>query len=148
MKDRNIELPCDMKKTKQREDVFRVLSEAKVPLSAMDIYEKLREEIKSPQEEINKEKSVYAISTIYRALQAFEKHDLVEKSMLAGSDMAVYTLKAKEHTHYAICLNCHKMVPMKECPYEHIHFEEEEFTVTNHKIEVYGYCKKCGEKVN
>lgn len=147
MEKRDLQLPHTIKKTKQREDVFRVLSESAVPLNAMDIYEKLRGKNTSTCE-ANSEKSVYAISTIYRTLQTFEKHDLVEKSVMVGSDMAVYTLKAKDHIHYAICLKCHKMVPMKHCPYEHIHFEEDEFTVTNHKIEVYGYCKKCGENVN
>ena len=147
MEEKELQLPLNIKKTKQREDVFRVLSESAVPMNAMDIYEKLRERTVTLQEE-SSEKGVYAISTIYRTVQTFEKHGLVEKSMMVGSDMAVYALKAKEHIHYAICLKCHKMVPMKQCPYEHIHFEEDEFTVTNHKIEVYGYCKKCGENVN
>ena len=137
MEDKELQLPSSIKKTKQREDVFRVLSESTVPLSAMDIYEKLRAMTIASNEE-SSEKGVYAISTIYRTLQTFEKHDLVEKTMMVGSDMAVYALKAKEHIHYAICLKCHKMVPMKQCPYEHIHFQEDEFTVTNHKIEVYG----------
>lgn len=128
-----------MKRTRQREDVCRVLKNADKPLSAIDIYEQIRRE--------NAEVG-YAISTVYRALQIFEENHLVEKSTLSGSDMAYYTWEKEQHQHYAICLKCHKMIALKECPYEHMHFEAEDFTVTNHKIELYGYCKKCEEKVN
>ena len=83
-----------------------------------------------------------------RSLAIFEEKNLVEKSVLLGSDTAVYELADGHHKHYAVCLSCHKLVPLKHCPFEHInhdHMESEEgdFVVTGHKLELYGYCKEC-----
>ncbi len=134
-------LPEGIKWTKQRKDIFEVLKGAKKPLSAHDIYQ-----------EILKDSSIdttnFAISTVYRSLAIFEEKGLLEKSILLGSDTAVYELCEGNHKHYAVCLSCHKLVPLKHCPFEHInhdHMESEEgdFVVTGHKLELYGYCKEC-----
>ena len=82
------------------------------------------------------------------ALDIFEEKELVEKSVLLGSDTAVYELVDGHHKHYAVCLSCHKLVPLKHCPFEHVAHEAMEsddgdFVVTGHKLELYGYCKEC-----
>lgn len=137
----NIKWPEGIKWTKQRKDIFEVLRIASKPLSAHDIYQ-----------EILKDTAVdttnFAISTVYRNLAVFEEKGLVEKSVLLGSDTAVYELCEGNHKHYAVCLSCHKLVPLKHCPFEHVkhdHMESEdgEFVVTGHKLELYGYCKEC-----
>ena len=92
--------------------------------------------------------STFAISTIYRSLAIFEEKNLVEKSVLLGSDTAVYELADGHHKHYAVCLSCHKLVPLKHCPFEHVKHDsmesdEGDFVVTGHKLELYGYCKEC-----
>lgn len=131
--------PEGIKKTKQREDVFRVLVEAKEPLSAIEIYNRIQQQ----NGQIN-----YAISTIYRSLTVFEEKGLVEKSTLMGEDTAVYEWQHGKHKHYAICLKCHKLVPLAKCPFEHVKLDtsDEDFTVTSHKLEIYGYCNKCKEE--
>ena len=131
--------PEGIKKTKQREDVFRVLVEAKEPLSAIEIYNRIQQQ----NGQIN-----YAISTIYRSLAVFEEKGLVEKSTLMGEDTAVYEWQHGKHKHYAICLKCHKLVPLAKCPFEHVKLDtsDENFTVTSHKLEIYGYCNKCKEE--
>lgn len=131
--------PEGIKKTKQREDVFRVLVHAGKPLSAIEIYNQIKKE---------NEQTSYAVSTIYRSLSIFEEKGLVIKSTLMGEDTAVYEWDHGKHKHYAICLNCHKLVPLSKCPFEHVKLDtsEENFTVTNHKLEIYGYCNKCKEK--
>ena len=44
-------------------------------------------------------------------------------------------------------LECHKRIPLPSCPFAHVHLEQDtgDFTVTGHKLELYGYCKKCQE---
>lgn len=137
----NNKWPEGIKWTKQRKDIFVVLGRADKPLSAHDIYQ-----------EILKDETVdtsnFAISTVYRSLAVFEEKGLIEKSVLMGSDTAVYELVDGHHKHYAVCLSCHKLVPLKHCPFEHVehdHMESEdgEFVVTGHKLELYGYCKEC-----
>lgn len=129
--------PKDIKKTKQRLAVYEVLKQAGQPISASDIYEQL----------LKKEES-YAFSTIYRILTLFEEHKMVEKTTIAGEENALYQWNEGGHKHYAICLACHQFIPLKECPFEHMAMKtkDEEFTITGHKIELYGYCKECKRK--
>ena len=87
----------------------------------------------------------YAISTVYRILQAFEAAHFVSKMSLSGSDMAYYEWNEDCHRHYAICLKCHKRIALKECPFRNTDLPEQGFRVTGHKVEVYGYCSMCGE---
>lgn len=128
--------PMGIKRTRQREDVFRVLTQAEEPLTAMEIYQRVIS---------NTRDSNYAISTIYRSLTVFEEKNLLEKTTLMGEDMAVYEWKRDAHKHYAICLTCRRKIPLPECPMEqlHNHLNLNDFTITGHKLELYGYCTEC-----
>lgn len=134
--------PQGIKWTRQRKDVYDVLESASEPLSAVQIYNQIE---KDPKERN------YAVSTIYRILTAFEEQGIVTKTNWMGDGTYVYELNKGEHTHYAVCLNCHKRIPLHACPFQHMHVhshEEEElqtngFTVTGHKLELYGYCSTC-----
>lgn len=139
----NLQYPQGLKWTKQRKNIYRVLWEASEPLSAVQIYNLSVK--KADGEE-------YALSTIYRIMAAFEEKGLVEKTTWMGDGTVVYALNRGEHTHYAICLECHKRIPLQSCPCIHLHPEREveDFTITGHKLELYGYCNTCmhSEKVN
>lgn len=136
MQNEQIKYPQGMKWTKQRKDVYAVLFYAKEPLNAIQIYNHI---IKRAEASEN-----YAVSTIYRILTAFEEKNLVIKSNWTDSGIFVYELNRGQHTHYAVCLACHKHIPLQVCPFEHMHMpREEQFKVTGHKLELYGYCKDC-----
>ena len=122
--------PEGIKKTKQRERVYGILLEADEPMSAVDIFKKV---------------PGYALSTIYRILTAFEENHMVVRLSLPGEDTAVYELNRGEHKHYALCLECREMIPLKTCPFEHVNMEtsDNDFQITGHRVEIYGYCKKC-----
>ena len=136
--DAELEFPADIKTPTQREEIFRILRCAGEPLSAVDIYNRLLRE-REP-ETVN-----FAISTVYRALTVFEEKGYVVKSSLSGSDMAYFEWRLGQHRHYAVCLKCHKLIPLKHCPFEHAPIDAaEDFTVTGHKLELYGYCRECG----
>ncbi len=138
MEQEQLVCPSGIKWTKQRKDVYRVLSKATEPLSVVQIYHCILKE-----QEVN-----YAVSTIYRIMAFFEENGYVEKSSFIGDGTIRYEWKKSGHTHYAICLNCHKKVALQECPFEHYHLNADtgDFVVTTHKIELYGYCKDC-EKI-
>lgn len=140
------EYPGGLKWTKQRKRVYQILKEATEPLSAARIYARME----------TWEQEQYAISTIYRILAAFEENQIVEKTTWMGEGTVVYELKNSSHVHYAVCLECHKRIPLEHCPLHmtnaHVHgagddrHSDEEvdgFTVVSHKIELYGYCKEC-----
>lgn len=139
----DIQYPQGIKWTKQRRDVYEVLLYAKEPLSAVQIYQ----QIARADVFVN-----YAVSTIYRILTAFEEKEIVTKTNWMGDGTLVYELNKGGHTHYAVCLKCHRRIPLHACPFEHMHFEEQEeehgleqdgFVVTGHKLELYGYCRQC-----
>lgn len=137
-----IAYPQGMKWTRQRKDVYEVLYHAAEPLSAVQIYQQIAKADESGN---------YAVSTIYRILTAFEEKNLVNKTNWMGDGTVVYELNRGGHTHYAVCMNCNKRIPLQACPFEHIHLQDEGeqgledtgFQIIGHKLELYGYCKEC-----
>lgn len=130
------EYPAGIKWTRQRKDVYGVLAQAREPLNAVQIYQSIARQ---------GEDTGYAVSTIYRILSAFEERGLVNKSAWMEDGTVVYELNRGGHTHYAVCLECHRRIPLQSCPFAHMHLDgqAEDFTVTGHKLELYGYCREC-----
>lgn len=128
------EWPKGIKKTKPRQYVLSVLQKAESPLSVLDIYN-----------EIEKNGASVWMSTVYRILELFISKGFVTKTTLMDSDMAVYALSNHQHTHYAICVNCHKMIELENCPMDQFvpNLDDSNFRVVGHKVELYGYCKNC-----
>ncbi len=139
-----INYPQGMKWTKQRKCVYDVLKQAQEPLNAHQIYSLVMKNMDG-QEQSSAGESNYAVSTIYRILAAFEEKHLVTKSNWMDSGTFVYELERGQHTHYAVCLSCHKHIPLQICPLAHMHVPEaeEDFKITGHKLELYGYCRAC-----
>lgn len=135
-RDSGIQYPAGIKWTKQRREVYQVLLAAKEPLSPVQIYQQILQQ---------GEATGCAVSTVYRILSAFEEAGFVEKSTFMGEDTVTYEWKRAEHTHYAVCLVCHKKVALQACPFAHMHMDTDagNFVVTGHKLELYGYCKDC-----
>ena len=135
----DLQYPQGLKWTKQRKSVYQVLWSAKEPLNALQIYNLASKDATGEE---------YALSTIYRILSAFEEKGLVEKTTWMGDGTVVYILNRGGHTHYAVCLHCGRRIPLPECPFTHIHLEREagDFTITGHKLELYGYCGECRNK--
>ncbi|MCM1046164.1 MAG: transcriptional repressor [Candidatus Gastranaerophilales bacterium] len=140
----NIEYPGGIKWTRQRKCVYQILWQAKEPLSARRIYQAVEELM--PED-------ACALSTIYRILTAFVDRGLVSSTTWPGDDTELYELERGGHTHYAVCLDCHKRISLSGCPFTIGHFahrggqsddkELADFTVIGHKVELYGYCSKC-----
>lgn len=142
-KSEEILYPAGIKWTRQRKEVYQILREEGHPLSALEIYNRILKNMSGQDRAAS-----YAVSTVYRILSVFEEKGLVNRSVLTGEEAAVYELNRGEHTHFAICLGCHKKLPLGECPMSHFHVpvSSDEFMVTGHRIEVYGYCSQCRKK--
>jgi Fur family transcriptional regulator, ferric uptake regulator len=137
MKEVQCAWPEGIKKTKQRGYVMSVLEQAASPLSAAAIYA-----------QIEKGGSLVWLSTVYRILELFVNKGMVIKTTVMDNDMAIYELNRNKHQHYAVCVNCHKVVAMANCPMEEFipRFADNDFRVLGHKVEMYGYCKECDKK--
>lgn len=129
--------PSGLKRTKTREEVLFVLEHTEKPLSALEI-----------SFEIKKGSKTAWLSTIYRILELFVKRGIVAKISILNNEMALYELNRFRHKHYAVCLGCHKIVAMDDCPMENFipKIEDDNFCVIGHNLEVYGYCKECSSK--
>ena len=129
-----VQWPEGLKKTKTREFVLQELRTAKKPLSALDIYSSL----------LGKDISI-AQSTVYRTLETLVLHELVLKDSMLDAGLVVYQLNRDTHTHFAICLECHKVIALDICPIEESleRVQVRNFTVQGHKVEIYGYCDDC-----
>ncbi len=137
LKDVQNNWPAGIKRTKHRESVLSILENSEKPLSAADICAQM-----------GNGRNTAWMSTVYRILEAFLKKGIVIKTTLANNEMAVYELNRFEHKHYAVCLNCHKIIGMDNCPMEKFipELEEEGFYVMGHNLEIYGLCKDCNAK--
>lgn len=126
--------PKGIKKTKQRESVINVLTASDKPLSAADIYAKIKSNGESTW-----------LSTVYRVLEMLLEKDIVIKTNIANSEMALYELNRFEHRHYAVCIKCHKIIPMYNCPMDAFipELKEKDFHILGHNLEIFGYCKDC-----
>ncbi|MBR5974926.1 MAG: transcriptional repressor [Clostridiales bacterium] len=130
----SMEFPENLRKTKSRIQVWEVLSEAKIPLTARKI----------------SEDSGVWLSSVYRALDAFEKSHAVSKTVLKDSQEALYAIASPGHHHYAICMNCKSRTELEGCPFgdeSALHTVDHDFVVVGHVVEVFGYCKKCRGKM-
>lgn len=138
MHDNKAAWPAGVKKTKQRKCVLEVLEKADAPLSASDIFIQAQ----------SGDASV-CLSTVYRILDNFVGEGFVLKTSVMDGGMAFYELNRNQHRHYAVCVNCHKVVELVNCPMEKFvpEIAESDFRVLGHRIEMYGYCRDCDRKI-
>ena len=134
MKEQSREWPAGLKRTQSRACVLSVLEKAQKPMSALEICSEIEKSGKSAW-----------LSTVYRILELFEKKGMLVKMAILGSETALYELNRFEHKHYAVCLACHKIIAMDNCPMERIlpSIQDAGFRVLGHNLEIYGYCNDC-----
>lgn len=89
-------------------------------------------------------------TTVYRNIQQLEELDLLYVKQTENT--AYYKLVChSHHHHHIICLGCQKMVPIDYCPIKPaledlVH--KEGFSLTDHHMELYGYCSECQSKTS
>ncbi|WP_163536542.1 Fur family transcriptional regulator [Gracilibacillus sp. YIM 98692] len=92
----------------------------------------------------NMESSFTGISfdTIYRNLHLFSDLEILETTELNGEKH--FRLKCDQHHHHHfICRNCGVTKEIHHCPMEQINEELRQYTIDDHKFEIYGFCPSC-----
>jgi Fur family ferric uptake transcriptional regulator len=128
----------NVKNTKQRNFVFDILNNSKEPITAEQIYMKVR----LLDETIS-------MSTVYRILELFIAKDLVIKTNITSDNKALFEVNRSEHKHFLICTSCKKVVNIEDCPlgiFEKTLENKTGFEVTGHRLEVLGRCSRCKEQ--
>ena len=124
-----------LKVTKHRTSVLEIMSKSKHPLTAEEIYSKLKEKSIS----IN-------LSSIYKILDSLSSNNVISKCILGDDNKTSYEITTSEHRHHLICKECKGIFSLDDCPlciYEKHIRDDIGFDVTEHRLEMYGYCKHC-----
>lgn len=127
------------KLTNQRKAIIEVLFENQNHLiSAEDIFLEC------------KKKGIQTnFSTVYRNLEVLENTGIVSKTNITGSSSSYELSCLGSHHHHLICKICGKVDVIDFCPMADAlkcTLDDKDFTLTDHKFELYGYCKNCKGK--
>jgi len=122
--------------TEQRKAILKVLAEN-------------NESFISVESLIQKSKELYQktnISTVYRNLEVLEGLGLIYK-VINENSVTLYKLICTDehHHHHIICKQCGKTDVIDFCPINTLKqlSKDKNFNLTDHKLELYGYCMKC-----
>jgi len=124
-----------IKSTRHRNAILQLLEESESPLTAEQLFITLRDKSASID-----------LSTVYRTLDTFASKNLVIKSNRVDDGKALYELNHHEHKHHLLCVGCHKLISLEDCPMgelQQVLKKKIDFDVTGHKLEIYGYCHDC-----
>jgi Fur family ferric uptake transcriptional regulator len=125
-----------LKSTRCRKLIYELLREAKLPLTADDIFLSLK-----------KRGEALSFSTVYRNLEAFESAGIIMRANVGSG--AAYELLREGHRHHLVCMGCKKVVPVEGCPmgeYEKELEKKTHFSITEHRLEMFGYCAECAKR--
>jgi Fur family zinc uptake transcriptional regulator len=120
------------KHTQKREDILQLFSEQKRYLSAKDVLENMKGDFPG-----------LSFDTIYRNLSVFAELNILETTELEGEKRFRFSCSTHGHHHHLICLDCGKTQSIKTCPMEQVSADLQNFSIVDHKFEVYGYCGEC-----
>jgi Fur family ferric uptake transcriptional regulator len=139
-------------KTDRREDLKRKgLKSTRHRTAILEILEKRTQPATAEQVffELNRAGISTSLSTVYRELDRLVNKNLVVQVKLNESKKALYEYNRMIHKHYLVCLGCKKMISLDTCPlkaYEKQLEEQTHFRITDHKLNLYGYCPECQAK--
>ncbi len=126
-----------IKMTRQRKEILRLfLTQTHHLFTASEIQQQLVEEGHQMD-----------LSTIYRNLEILASAGVLRHIAL-NDNIARYELITEHHHHHLICLGCNKTEIIDLCPFQEINryvTTQTDFLPTEHRFEIYGYCKDCQE---
>ncbi len=128
----------NLKYSKNRILILKILDENIIPISVEYIYEICR-----------KRGSSINISTIYRVLKTFGNSGIVTRTALEIENKSLYELNRHDHKHHLMCLGCNTIIYISGCPLDSYQRELEDkfkYNILSHRLEMYGYCDKCKGK--
>lgn len=121
--------------TPQRRVIVQALVEASRPLSAQQLFQRLRGDLPDT-----------GLDTVYRTLRLLADLGIVNQITCAARQGDLFELAADNHHHHLVCLQCGQILCLEECVFENTARQaakDRHFTVTGHVFEIYGYCQAC-----
>ena len=126
-----------LKVTHQREQIVGVFFEAGTHLSGEELYQRVKK--RNPK---------VGYSTVYRTLKLLVKADLATQRQFGDGQSRFEPVSKKEHHDHLICLKCGRIIEFENDNIEKSQKQvakKKDFEIVKHKLELYGYCRRCRE---
>lgn len=127
---------------------YKVTQQRKAMLEVLLLNSKTMLSIENIIAESKKIYNKINMSTVYRNLEILEELDLL--CIVSGNDgVTLYKLiSSTHHHHHLVCKECGKTENIEVCPFDTFKkiATEKKFHLTDHKLELYGYCDNCNNK--
>ncbi|TGK08926.1 transcriptional repressor [Leptospira fletcheri] len=120
------------RKTKQKEEIFRVIQDAKGPLSVKEIHDLSKLSLKN-----------IGIATVYRTVNHLLESEKIHEIKLPGESSRFETSHLEHHHHFH-CTECDRVFDVEVCPFP-IENLPKGFRVDSHEILLYGVCSECNK---
>jgi len=125
--------------TRQRRRIADVMFTTTGHLSVEDIQNLLRQR-----------KVSASIASIYRTLDVLIKSGLVVQHRFGKRFKRFEAVRQDQHHDHLICTVCGRVIEFKNDTIETLQLQvakKHNFVITNHKLDIYGRCSKCKNKV-
>lgn len=122
-----------LKNTENRKLILEVLEETHEPMTADEIFTYTRQ-----HHELN-------FSTVYRTLSTLTEKGITLKNV-GGDGKAYFQINNSNHSHYMVCKECRKRIPIDGCPLKEMADKlgkNTGFHITGHNLEFIGECPEC-----
>jgi Fur family ferric uptake transcriptional regulator len=123
------------KSTRQRDIIASEFFKCEDHITAEDLYMK-----------INKRHKEIGSTTVYRTLKLLAESGLATARVFADQLTRYEPVSEDEHHDHLICLDCGSIIEFEDPKLERLQEKiasEFGFSIVDHKVEFYGYCRDC-----
>ncbi len=128
------------KSSKRRNAVLEAFTAASGHMTVDELYERVK-----------KIDPKIGYTTVWRALKLLEQSGIAESKKFHDGFTRYEYIGVKKHHDHLICVKCGGLFefvnPKIEEMQRHV-AALHDFSITSHKLEIYGYCRKCKPKDN
>lgn len=124
-----------LKSTTQRDEIVNIFFNLKEHVSIEELHHKVQK--KNPK---------IGYTTVYRTLKLLTESGLAHERQFGDGQARYEPVTTEEHHDHLICLKCGAIMEFENKKIEKLQEDvakQHGFEVKNHKLELYGYCKKC-----
>lgn len=124
-----------LKATRQREAIVQAFFAARGHLSAEDLHRR-----------VSRQHPEIGLVTVYRTLKILAEAGLAKERQFGGNEARYEPVERGSHHDHLICVDCGKIVEFENADIEALQdlvARRHGFSVTDHKLELYGHCRGC-----
>lgn len=124
-----------LKSTRQRDIITTEFLKSSEHMTAEELYRR-----------VNRHHKEIGFTTVYRTLKLLKKSGLATERIFADNLTRYEHLSSEDHHDHLICIRCGSITEFENPKIEKLQdkiADDFGFYTVSHKMELYGYCKKC-----